>query len=138
MFSLHAQLARDCVVIGQFSLSQLLLMNDANYPWFVLVPQRENIREIFELDLADQQQLLCESSFLAREMVEYFCPHKINIAALGNIVPQLHLHHIARVTTDAAWPAPVWGKVPAKPYSEEALLALKNNFAQTLLQKWNA
>ena len=138
MFSLHPQLARDCVVIGQLSLSQLLLMNDVNYPWFVLVPQRENIREIFELAVTDQQQLLCESSFLAREMAEYFCPHKINIAALGNIVPQLHLHHIARVTTDAAWPAPVWGKVPAKPYSKEALLVLKNNFTPTLIQKWNA
>lgn len=137
MFVLHEQLARDCVVIGRLSLSQLLLMNDSNYPWFVLVPERENIREIFELTPLDQQQLTRESSFLAREMADYFHPHKINIAALGNIVPQLHLHHIARMTTDAAWPAPVWGKAPAQPYTEQSILTMKI-FARALVQKWLA
>lgn len=136
MFSLHPQLARDSVVLGRFLLSQLLLMNDANYPWFILVPERKNIREIFELEVPDQQQLLSESSFLARGMKEYFPTDKINIAALGNVVPQLHVHHIARTTTDSAWPAPIWGKVPAKPYTEAAILALKMDFAAPLITKW--
>jgi diadenosine tetraphosphate (Ap4A) HIT family hydrolase len=92
-------------------------MNDANYPWFILVPRREGIREIHELPEADQQQLLRESSALARAMTEAFPGGKLNIAALGNVVPQLHLHHIARSATDPAWPAPAWGRVPARPYS---------------------
>lgn len=115
-FVLHPQLAKDCLQIGQMPLSKLLLMNDASYPWFILVPCRPDIKEIYQLSMADQQQLLVESSVLARCLNDTLAADKINIAALGNIVPQLHIHHIARYTTDPAWPAPVWGKLPARPY----------------------
>jgi diadenosine tetraphosphate (Ap4A) HIT family hydrolase len=93
-------------------------MKDANYPWFILVPDRDNVTEIFQLEEIDQKQLITESSLLARIISLQFNADKINIAALGNVVPQLHIHHIVRYTTDAAWPAPVWGKLPARPYNE--------------------
>lgn len=96
-------------------------MNDANYPWFILVPDRENVTEIFQLDETDQKQLITESSLLSSTITRLFNADKINVAALGNLVPQLHLHHIVRYTTDAAWPAPVWGKLPAKPYTENEI-----------------
>lgn len=96
-------------------------MNDANYPWFILVPDRENISEIFQLDDEDQQQLASESSRLAAAISKSFQADKINIAALGNVVPQLHIHHIVRYTTDVCWPSPVWGAVPAAPYTEDGI-----------------
>jgi diadenosine tetraphosphate (Ap4A) HIT family hydrolase len=96
-------------------------MRDANYPWFILVPDREAITEIHQLNEIDQQQLIAESSILSRNIDKRFNADKINIAALGNLVPQLHIHHIVRYKTDAAWPAPVWGKLPAKPYSDEEM-----------------
>jgi len=117
---LHPQLQKDCIIIGQFPLSLLLLLNDCNYPWFILVPQRENIREIHHLSVLDQQQLMRESSALAACMEQVFQADKINVAALGNVVPQLHVHHIARYTSDPAWPAPVWGTLPAIPYAPDA------------------
>ena len=94
-------------------------MNDSNYPWFILVPDREDITEIHQLNETDQQQLITESSVLSRIIHKQFNADKINIAALGNLVPQLHIHHIVRYKNDAAWPAPVWGKLPAKAYTEE-------------------
>jgi len=94
-------------------------MKDSNYPWFILVPDREGITEIHQLSETDQQQLISESSTLSRIIDKQFDADKINIAALGNLVPQLHIHHIVRYTTDAAWPAPVWGKVPVKAYTEK-------------------
>ena len=125
MIDLHPQLVKDTIIIGRFNLCILLLMNDANYPWFILVPDCENIQEIYQLDKKDQQTLLEESSQLSEVLTEKFSPDKLNIAALGNIVPQLHLHHIVRYTSDPAWPAPVWGKHPAIPYSEKALAEIK-------------
>lgn len=115
-WSLHPRLAADTVAVGDFGLSRLLLSNDANYPWLILVPRRAGIREIHELDEADQLQLLRESMLLSRALESAFAPTKLNLAALGNMVPQLHVHHIARYDTDPAWPAPVWGKVPAIDY----------------------
>jgi len=125
MFELHPQLAADCETLGRFDLCRLLLMNDANYPWCILVPERAGVREIYELTPVDQQQLLRESSALAAGMARVFAADKMNIAALGNVVPQLHVHHIVRYTSDPSWPAPVWGKVPARPYTAEALQAMK-------------
>lgn len=119
-WSLHPRLAADTVAVGDFGLSRLLLSNDANYPWLILVPRRAGIREIHELDEADQLQLLRESMLLSRALMSAFAPTKLNIAALGNMVPQLHIHHIARYETDPAWPAPVWGKVPAIDYDAAA------------------
>ena len=96
-------------------------MRDANYPWFILVPDRDEITEIYQLTPQDQRQLIHESCYLAKCLAQAFNAHKINIAALGNVVPQLHVHHIVRYRHDPAWPAPVWGKLPAKPYTEEQL-----------------
>jgi diadenosine tetraphosphate (Ap4A) HIT family hydrolase len=116
-FELAPELRRDCVVAGRLPLCVLLLMNDAHYPWFILVPARAGVTEVHQLSDADQQQLLRESTHLARALAQAFAPDKLNIAALGNQVPQLHLHHIARYRTDPAWPAPVWGRVPPRPYA---------------------
>ena len=110
----------------------MLLLRDANYPWFILVPDREAITEIHQLDEADQQQLMRESVLLSRALETAFTPDKLNIAALGNIVPQCHIHHIVRYRSDAAWPAPVWGRVPLKEYSEDALARVASVVKQAL------
>jgi len=129
---LHPQLAKDCMVLGQLDLCTVLLMPDANYPWVILVPQRENISEIHALSDVDQQQLMRESSKVSRLMAEMFHADKMNVAALGNMVPQLHIHHIARYKTDAAWPSPVWGAVPAKAYDDVALQAISSQLCKAL------
>lgn len=121
MTALHPQLQKDCIVVGRFPLCHLLLMNDANYPWFILVPDRDDVREIYQLSTEDQGQFIRESSIVARMLTEHFDAYKINIAALGNVVPQLHIHHIARYQDDVAWPKPVWGYAPARGYQEETL-----------------
>lgn len=120
-FELHPRLAEDCAPVVRLGLCQVLLMRDARYPWFILVPERRDISEFYELSAPERAQLMEESTLLARRMVELFRPAKLNIAALGNVVPQLHVHHIARYTNDAAWPSPVWGRLPALPYAPEAL-----------------
>ncbi len=132
MFELHPQLAKDCVVVENFPLSQVLLLNDSHYPWLILVPRRENAREIFQLTVEDQGQLLIESSHVAETMAEYFNADKMNVAALGNMVPQLHVHHIVRYKNDVAWPKPVWGAVPATPFSAEKLQGRAQEFRQLL------
>ena len=132
MFSLHPQLAQDTTVVADWPLCRVLLMNDSQYPWLILVPRRPDVREIFELSPAAQHQLLAESSHLARHLAEVFQADKINIAALGNMVPQLHIHHIARFTTDPAWPKPVWGQVPAVPYAEAERAAMIARLAPAL------
>ena len=120
-FTLHPQLAHDCALVGRFPLCLLLLMRDANYPWFILVPQRDGVGEIYELTDADQHQLLHESMVLSPAIMTAFDGDKLNVAALGNVVPQLHIHHVVRRHGDPAWPAPVWGAVPSKAYGEDAL-----------------
>lgn len=116
MFQLHPQLAKDCRELGRLALCRLLLMDDSQYPWFILVPEREGVTEIHVLGDADRAQLWEESALLSRALVKGFAPEKLNIAALGNVVPQLHVHHIVRYRHDPAWPQPVWGKLPPKPY----------------------
>jgi len=128
MADLHPQLEKDCIVLGKLELCHLLLMNDANYPWFILVPDREGISEIFELNEADQQLLLKEASRLGQFLVKYFKADKLNVAALGNVVPQLHVHHIVRYKNDISWPKPVWGQVQAVPYAPEKIDELKELF----------
>lgn len=134
MFQLHERLANDTVKIGSFTLSEVLLMNDANYPWIILVPRREGISEIHQLNEQDQQQLLRESVLVAGKLQVHFQADKMNIAALGNVVPQLHIHHIARYTKDIAWPKPVWGFQAAMPYDavelDITLASLKALFAE--------
>lgn len=121
MFRLHPQLEKDTIKLGCFDLCQMLLMNDANYPWIVLVPQRGDISEIYQLEEQDQHKLMRESSYLATALARGFNADKINIAALGNVVPQLHIHHIVRYRNDPVWPSPVWGRLPAMPYTDDAL-----------------
>lgn len=114
MFKLDERLQRDTVNVGDFELCRLLIHRDARFPWFILVPRREKIFEIYQLAEGERIQMLRESCRLAEAMVDVFSPDKINIATLGNQVPQLHQHHIARFVTDAAWPNPVWGSAPAE------------------------
>ncbi|WP_101757361.1 HIT domain-containing protein [Oceanicoccus sp. KOV_DT_Chl] len=132
MFELHPQLAKDGIEVGDLSLSKVLLLNDSQFPWLVLVPRREGIKEIFQLELKDQSTLLEESSAVAEMMADYFKADKMNVAALGNMVPQLHIHHIARYQTDLAWPRPVWGAAPAKPYEEQFLTQRLEQLRQRL------
>jgi len=115
------RLLNDCEVVGKFKLCHVLLMRDANYPWCVLVPDREGMTEIFDLSAEDQKQLNLESTTLLEYLKNEFKADKMNVAALGNVVSQLHIHHIARYHNDIAWPAPVWGAHPAKEYSDDEL-----------------
>jgi diadenosine tetraphosphate (Ap4A) HIT family hydrolase len=134
MFELHPKLAEDCFRLGQFELSQLLMMNDYHYPWFILVPQQADIKEMYQLTTQDQIQLTKESSFLAEVVQQSFKATKMNIAALGNMVPQLHIHVIARFNFDTAWPHPVWGRAQALPFEKAQLLEriniLQNTFKE--------
>ena len=137
MAEIHPQLLADCLVLGRFPLNHLLLMNDSNYPWFILVPDRDDIREIYQLEAADRRQLLDESCLLSGFLMDRFKGDKLNVAALGNQVPQLHLHHLVRYQGDPAWPAPVWGKCPAIPYTEDTLDEIRNTFATSTLKDFS-
>ncbi|ROT99576.1 HIT family protein [Marinobacter sp. R17] len=120
-FVLHEKLAEDTLPLASSELSELRLMNDSHYPWLLLIPKRVGVREIYELAPPDQQRLLRESSAVGEALMTAFDGHKLNVAALGNMVPQLHLHHVVRFEGDPAWPGPVWGVVPAAPYAEADL-----------------
>lgn len=126
MFSFDPRLLNDCEVLGKFKLCHVLLIRDANYPWCVLVPDRENVIEVFDLSEADQKQLNTESNILLKFLKKEFKADKMNVAALGNVVSQLHIHHIVRYTNDVAWPKPVWGVFPAKSYSDNELSTIKD------------
>lgn len=121
MFQLHPQLAADTVPVANWPLCQLLLIKDANYPWLVLVPARDDLRDFDDLAPDDLQQASAEIARASRALKTVFTPDKINVGALGNMVPQLHIHVIARFADDPAWPQPVWGVVPALPYTADAL-----------------
>lgn len=124
-FLLHQQLATDSIVLAELPLSTLLLCNDSTYPWFILVPRVTDISEVYQLDWQDQQQLLNESSLLSELLMQIFQGDKMNVAALGNVVEQLHLHHVVRFKSDACWPKPIWGQHALVPYSDDALTELK-------------
>ncbi|MFJ2331276.1 HIT family protein [Pseudomonas helleri] len=132
MFILDTRLQEDTWLIGDFPLCRLLLSNDSNYPWFILVPRREGISELFQLDDADQPLMWAETTALAGALKELFTADKMNVATLGNVVSQLHMHVIARYTSDAAWPGPVWGKHPAKPYSEADVRVIRDKLKAVL------
>lgn len=131
-FQLHPQLANDCFVITDFPLSRLLLCNDSAFPWFILVPKVDDVQDIYQLDWQQQQQLLNESSLLSELLMQAFEGDKMNVAALGNVVEQLHVHHVVRYKTDASWPKPIWGQQPLIPYSDEDLLNLKEKLLPKL------
>ena len=116
-WSLHPQLARDTAPVGDLALARVLAMNDANYPWVILVPRRGGAVEIIDLDEADRTGLMAEIAQVSAALRQLTACAKLNVAAIGNVVPQLHVHIVARRTDDAAWPKPVWGAVLAQPYA---------------------
>ena len=126
-FILHSKLAADTFEVLRLEVGQLLLMNDARYPWLILVPQVSDMRDLHNLSTKQYQAVTQEIAQVSEVLESVTQAHKMNVGALGNMVPQLHIHIIARQTNDAAWPAPVWGVGEAKPYSEDA--------AKTLIQK---
>ncbi len=121
-YELHPQLAADTHPVAAMSLCELRLMDDANYPWLVLVPRLPGACELIDLDSDQRRTLSDEIDHACRILRAGFQPHKLNVAALGNLVPQLHVHVIARYRDDPAWPAPVWGRVSARAYNPEQLL----------------
>jgi diadenosine tetraphosphate (Ap4A) HIT family hydrolase len=137
-FLLHPQLEADTIEVRRLSLSRVRLMNDRTWPWLVLVPEREETTELFELDAEDRAVFVEEMALASTVLRDLFQPHKINVAALGNQVSQLHCHVIARFHYDPAWPRPIWGVQPAVPYErheQETLVgALQDAFARNLSQ----
>ncbi len=135
-FQLHPRLQQDCFDVGKLDLCKILLMNESRYPWCILVPERHDIKEIFQLSSHDQHLLQQESSLLSQALSLCLNADKMNVAAIGNMVPQLHIHVIARFQTDAAWPAPVWGKFDAQPYADnkhiEMIHTIKTALADNL------
>ena len=119
MFKLDPRLEQDTLLIGEFELSRVLLMNDARYPWVILVPKEVGVTEVFQLNEQQQQQLMLESNYVAKQLKTLVDADKMNVAALGNVVSQLHIHHVARTLQDETWPAPVWGKGQAVLYSQQ-------------------
>ncbi len=127
MFLLDSKLAGDTFPVADLKISKLLLMNDANYTWLILVPKKANLVELTDLSFDEQIEVLREINLVGKILQENFGAEKLNIAALGNVVKQLHIHVIARKENDVTFPKPVWGNAPAKPYVEQE--------AQSLIQK---
>jgi len=123
-FALHPRLAADTFVVGELPLSRLLLMNDERFPWCILVPRRQGLQDLHELDDADSAALFGEIRAVSLRLLALEDVDKLNVGALGNRVPQLHVHVVARRTSDAAWPDPVWGNGQARPYSESTYQAM--------------
>lgn len=133
-FELHPRLAQDCYAIGRFELCRLLLMNDSQYPWFILVPEIPGVSELHHLREEERWLFSDESCYLAENLAAIFNADKMNVAAIGNIVAQLHVHHIVRYRNDKAWPQPVWGKFDALPYTPEQLAQTVRSLKNRLLR----
>jgi diadenosine tetraphosphate (Ap4A) HIT family hydrolase len=123
-FTLDSRLAGDTLPIGDLALSSVLLLNDARFPWFVLVPRLSGLTELTDLAEDDARQLMDETRLATRVMLDLAKPDKVNIGALGNVVPQLHVHVVGRFRSDPAWPGPVWGHGTRTPYPDHAASAL--------------
>ncbi len=119
MFILNSRLQADTFFIADLKISRLLLMNDSNYPWLILVPRMVDLIELTDLSFEDQIEVLREINLVGKILQQNFGAEKLNIAALGNVVSQLHIHVIARKKNDATFPKPVWGNAIAKPYTEQ-------------------
>lgn len=132
MFELHDRLAADTIDVTRWPLCRVLLMNDSTYPWLILVPQRPGLREMHHLPAADRHRLMEEIATASAALEVAFTPDKLNVAALGNLVPQLHVHVIARYRTDPAWPGPVWGAAPPQPYAAGDRTAVLSRLRQAL------
>ncbi len=133
-FHLHDRLAADTHEVACWALCSVRLMGDANYPWLILVPQRSGLVELHDLSAGDLEAMTDEIMRASRTLQALFTPDKINVAAIGNLVPQLHVHVVARFANDPVWPKPVWGAQPARPYGpaqlEARLTALRRAFAE--------
>jgi diadenosine tetraphosphate (Ap4A) HIT family hydrolase len=132
LFTLHPQLQADTVLVADWALSRVLLMNDARFPWLILVPRRAGLSELFDLKHAERMVLSDELNRASVGLKTLTKARKINVGALGNLVPQLHLHVVARTESDAAWPGPVWGNGEAIPYRPEACQALIARLTESL------
>jgi diadenosine tetraphosphate (Ap4A) HIT family hydrolase len=132
-WSLHPQLARDTLVVGDLSLCRVLLMNDANYPWLLLVPRQPELVEVIDLGETARGQLMTEIGAVSEALKSVTACDKLNVAAIGNVVPQLHIHLVARFRSDPAWPKPVWGLLPPRAYEpaqcEQLMSALRGQLA---------
>jgi diadenosine tetraphosphate (Ap4A) HIT family hydrolase len=122
-FSIDQRLLNNTVFISDLALSRLFIQNDARFPWFVLIPRVADITELYQLSDRDQIQLMTEITQISRYVKDIYKVHKVNVGALGNIVPQLHIHIVGRNVDDVAWPGPVWGVGVAEPYVNEVLQA---------------
>ncbi|WP_371396905.1 HIT domain-containing protein [Fretibacter rubidus] len=129
-FTLHPDLQRDGIPMGEFALCQVLLINDATYPWFVMVPKRGDISDTIDLTDVDHAQLWAESKLFSAAIMTAFDGEKLNVAALGNMTPQLHIHHIVRYKSDPAWPGPIWGKLPMVAYKPSSIEAVKAKLSE--------
>jgi diadenosine tetraphosphate (Ap4A) HIT family hydrolase len=131
-FELHPLLAADTVFVADWTLCRVLLMNDARYPWLILAPCRADAVEIFDLNPEDREMLIAEIALASERLKHFSRAAKINVGALGNLVPQLHIHIVARNPGDAAWPAPVWGQGTSRPYAADALQNLTRELVKAL------
>ena len=131
-FALDSRLLNDTIKLGETSLNLYLLMNDSQDPWVIMVPKIANMAELYELEEKDYITVQEESRTLARTMMDLFNGYKMNVAALGNVVRQLHIHHIVREEEDEAWPAPVWGASPAIAYTEHELEKTSSSIRKAL------
>ncbi|WP_199610804.1 HIT domain-containing protein [Flocculibacter collagenilyticus] len=131
-FSLDPRLENDTVKLATFPLCELLLMNDSQYPWCILVPRVDHALELMALSVAQQHQFLVESNYVSQMLTSLFEPDKLNIAALGNVVSQLHIHHVARFKSDISWPAPIWGAHPVIAYTDDALVKITDKISEYL------
>jgi len=134
-FTLHPQLEKDTTHIGDFPLCKVLLSRDDSVPWLILVPKVENLREIHHLPMEQQQQFLVESQQVSKALETLFSPDKLNLGALGNMVPQLHIHHVARFTSDIAWPGPIWGSAAGRYREETAQAELAQKITKQLTKE---
>ena len=134
-FTLHPQLAADTIEVGQLACCRVLLMNDRRFPWLILVPARPSLRELFDLSGSDYEQTMAEVRDVSERLRDHTKADKINVAALGNMVPQLHIHIIARRTTDAAWPKPLWSAAgSAEPYKKDECDEVVRDLAAAIFQ----
>jgi len=129
---IHPTLLRDCIVVGKLALCQLLLTNDSQYPWLILVPDRADLTDFDQLSEADTPLAHADIKLVSAVLRKLFKPTKLNVAALGNVVPQLHIHVIARFETDVAWPQPVWGVKPLQPYGQDEAAELVERLRRAL------
>ena len=136
MFELDDRLAKDTIHLASWPLCEVRLMLDKSYPWVILVPRAENLTELYHLDESQRLQLDQESNYLSVTLMEQLAGDKLNVAALGNMVSQLHIHHVVRYRSDIAWPAPVWGKHPVNPYSDKELTPLLEKLAPIKEKCW--